>query len=538
MKIALVTDTHLAPAATAFQQNWRAVRTWIDALLPDLLVHLGDITADGVRDPAQFQSVAALFSYLPCKVMFLPGNHDIGDNPPAPGLPGEHPLDLKCLEQYQRVFGPDRWSLELNGWQLIGLNAQLLGTGFREEEEQFAWLTSELGRHSGPVGLLIHKPLFRRSPNDDEVHVRYVPSLPRQRLLSELSTRELRFVASGHAHQARRLTVGGVEHVWVPSASFFIPDEVQERIGYKQVGAMTLALQPAGHHFDLHLPAGIEQHSLLEHADVYPEVAALRERVPPQQSLASMKYLRLRQICLIAPSLAPAVADVRAVLGLEPVYYDPAVAKYGLENAIFAFGWDVLEIVAPIEAGTAAERFLKRSGGRGGYMVILDCDDPERMRRHAEALGIRIANVIDHHPYRGIQLHPRDCRAAMIEFNHTIGGDALNGPYHPGGPSWPQAVRTGTLLEAEIESPNPAELARHWGKIMDRPVSFARADPLIHLDHGSLRFVRPKGGTSECLGGLLIEVPQPDRVRRAAAERGLTDDDGFRLYGVRIRVVG
>jgi hypothetical protein len=111
-----------------------------------------------------------------------------------------------------------------------------------------------------------------------------VPSLPRQRLLAAVSTRQLRFVASGHAHQVRRLTVGGIEHVWVPSASFFIPDEVQERIGDKQVGAMTLALQPAGHHFDLHLPAGIEQHNLLEHADVYPEVAALRERVLPNKA--------------------------------------------------------------------------------------------------------------------------------------------------------------------------------------------------------------------------------------------------------------
>jgi catechol 2,3-dioxygenase-like lactoylglutathione lyase family enzyme len=269
-----------------------------------------------------------------------------------------------------------------------------------------------------------------------------------------------------------------------------------------------------------------------------PCVNASSPTKPSFQTVASMKYLRLRQICLVAPSLAPAVDDVRAVLGLEPVYHDPAVAKYGLENAIFALGCDVLEIVAPIEADTAAERFLKRSGGRGGYMVILDCDDPEQIRRHAEALGIRIANVIDHHPYRGIQLHPRDCRAAMIEFNHTIGGDALDGPYHPGGPSWPQAVRSGALLEAEIESPNAAELARHWSKIMDRPLSYTGAHPVIHLDHGSLRFVRPKGGTSECLGGLLIEVPQPDRVRRAAAERGLTDDDGFRLYGVRIRVVG
>jgi hypothetical protein len=251
-----------------------------------------------------------------------------------------------------------------------------------------------------------------------------------------------------------------------------------------------------------------------------------------------MPYLRLRQICLVAPSLAPAIEDVRALLGLEPVYRDPAVGKYGLENVVFALGCDVLEIVAPVQSDTAAERFLKRSCGRGGYMVILDCDDPERLRQSAAEIGVRTANVIDHGPYHGVQLHPRDCRAAMIEFNHTVGGEALDGPYHPGGPSWPPANRPGALLEAEIEAPNPAELAHHWGNILGRAASAEAGDPVIYLDHGLLRFVHPKGGTSECLGGLRIQMPDPDRIRRAVAERGIADDDGFRLHGVRIRVVG
>lgn len=251
-----------------------------------------------------------------------------------------------------------------------------------------------------------------------------------------------------------------------------------------------------------------------------------------------MPYLRLRQICLVAPALAPAMEDIRGLLGLEPVYRDPAVAKYGLENVIFAIGCDVLEIVAPIQPDTAVERFLKRSGGRGGYMLILDCDDPERLRRSAAEIGVRTANVIDHGSYHGVQLHPRDCRAAMIEFNHTVGGDSLDGPYHPGGPSWPPANRAGALLEAEIEGLNPTELAHHWSKIMDRAASTGAGDPVINLDHGSLRFVRPKDGAGECLGGLCIQMPDPDRIRRAAAKRGTADDHGFRICGVRIRVVG
>jgi hypothetical protein len=61
-------------------------------------------------------------------VPFLPGNHDIGDNPIAPGAPTKHALDLARLEEYRVLFGPDRWSFHTGAWQVIGVNAQLFGT--------------------------------------------------------------------------------------------------------------------------------------------------------------------------------------------------------------------------------------------------------------------------------------------------------------------------------------------------------------------------------------------------------------------------
>ena len=89
-------------------------------------------------------------------------------------------------------------------------------------------------------------------------------------------------------------------------------------------------------------------------------------------------------------------------------------------------------------------------------MIILDCDDPERRRQHAQNMGIRIASSLRYETYHGVQLHPRDSGAAMIEFNHTAGGEKVDGPYHPAGPDWQHAVRTGItsrLLLAEIEAP-------------------------------------------------------------------------------------
>ena len=147
-------------------------------------------------------------------------------------------------------------------------------------------------------------------------------------------------------------------------------------------------------------------------------------------------YMRLRQICLVAPHLEPVISDIAAIMGLNECYRDGNVAKYGLENALLPVDTILLEVVAPFQPGTAAGRFIEKTGGRGGYMAIFCCDDPDARGKHANAMGVRTANVITHAPYRGVQLHPRDCRAAFIEFNHTDGSDDVLGPYPPAGPDW------------------------------------------------------------------------------------------------------
>ena len=116
----------------------------------------------------------------------------------------------------------------------------------------------------------------------------------------------------------------------------------------------------------------------------------------PSSTQHAGDYLRLRQICLVAPDLEPAVDAVRAIFGLEVCFRDPAVGKYGLVNALFVFGHQFLEIVAPTREGTTAGRFIERSGGRGGYMAIFDCTDPERRRELVQTLGVRVANLLDY----------------------------------------------------------------------------------------------------------------------------------------------
>ncbi len=227
------------------------------------------------------------------------------------------------------------------------------------------------------------------------------------------------------------------------------------------------------------------------------------------------------------------------MFGLEVCFRDPAVGKYGLVNALFVFGHQFLEIVAPTREGTTAGRFIERSGGRGGYMAIFDCTDPERRRELVQTLGVRVANLLDYPGYWGIQLHPRDCRATMLEFDRTDGAQDIDGPYHPAGEHWRDAQRLDRVRGMpmiEVESPDAADLAGHWGRIADRPVvADAQGRPALRFEQGAVSFVAAPAGTPERLSAVHVDVADPGAVLAAAAARGCAlDGDGFMLCGVRI----
>jgi hypothetical protein len=245
-------------------------------------------------------------------------------------------------------------------------------------------------------------------------------------------------------------------------------------------------------------------------------------------------YIRLRQICLVAPQLEPLIGDIAVIMGLRVCYRDGNVAKYGLENALLPIDTILLEVVAPLQDGTAAGRFLQKTGGRGGYMAIFCCDDPDARGQHAKEIGVRVANVIDHAPYHGVQLHPRDCRAAFIEFNHTAGSDDILGPYPPAGPDWQTSIAkdvTQALTGVEMQSPDPKDLAEHWGRILGIPVSLGEGG-VSELKLPNCRF-RFTAGTSEIMSGLTFRVSDIAAVRDAARNKGCAAaGDSFLLGGV------
>jgi hypothetical protein len=249
-------------------------------------------------------------------------------------------------------------------------------------------------------------------------------------------------------------------------------------------------------------------------------------------------YLRLRQICLVAPKLEPVIADIAGIMGLAVCYRDGNVEKYGLVNALLPVDTILLEVVSPFRAGTAAGRFIDKTGGRGGYMAIFACDDPDARATAANALGVRTANVITHAPYHGVQLHPRDCRAAFIEFNHTDGSDDVSGAYPPAGPDWQEYIHkevTQVLTGVEMQGPDPVGLAEHWGRILGLPVSRGEGGAVeLKLPNAVFRFAE---GESEIMSALDFRVADAEHVCKAARARGYdVSGNEFLLGGVVFRL--
>ena len=252
-RLTQISDTHLARRLTKLTDNFHRVSEYIDAKRPDLVINSGDLAFDGPTSRDDLEFARTLHDALPVSCRYLPGNHDIGDNPTEVGPPPSQPVTEQDRQIFLSIFGEDRWRFEAAGWCFIGLNSLVMNTGLASEAEQFDWLASQLSDTNGkPVALFLHKPLFLNSPGDPELaatSIRYVPMPARRRLVEMFRAVDLRLVACGHIHQRRDFTFDHVRHVWAPSAGFVISDARQEVIGIKEAGLVEYRFQP--HSFEV-----------------------------------------------------------------------------------------------------------------------------------------------------------------------------------------------------------------------------------------------------------------------------------------------
>jgi hypothetical protein len=172
-------DPHLTRRHASLTDNFHRLSDHIAAKRPDLVIDSGDMAFDAPTNPGDLEFAKSLHAALPVECRYLPGNHDVGDNPTAIGPKPSHPASDQRLQAYHAIFGEDRWRFEAAGWCFVGLNSLVMNSGLAREAEQFDWLASQLSTLNGkPLALFLHKPLFLNAPDDPELEssaIRYVP---------------------------------------------------------------------------------------------------------------------------------------------------------------------------------------------------------------------------------------------------------------------------------------------------------------------------------------------------------------------------
>ena len=210
--------------------------------------------------------------------------------------------------------------------------------------------------------------------------------------------------------------------------------------------------------------------------------------------------IQLRQICLVARELEPVIQDLTAILGINRCFVDPGVGKFGLENTLMPIGRNFLEVVAPVEEGSAGGRYLDRRNGDGGYMVITQADSAETqktVRQNALDNDVRVAFESQREDWNLCQLHPGDMKAAFLEIESDAHND-FNGHWHPvGGTGWEDEVKQDVTVDyrgVELQSNDPVGLAELWGKVAGLPVERDGAELKMALNNVVIRFVQEEDG--------------------------------------------
>src|SRR5271166_2340663 len=105
-RIVVLSDIHLSPTHGFFWNNWCIARDFANATGAEAVVVNGDLSINGPDSDAEIEFAASAIGRLRGHVLPLPGNHDVGDEPP--GQDSNQIIDAARLARWDRAFGGDR----------------------------------------------------------------------------------------------------------------------------------------------------------------------------------------------------------------------------------------------------------------------------------------------------------------------------------------------------------------------------------------------------------------------------------------------
>ena len=239
-RIAFLSDTHISVRTNepGVLYNTHADKAFAaaNAAKVDLVLVAGDLTDGGT--PEQMELFKQKLKQLKAPVLFIPGNHDVGN---AGNTDKPITITPERVKGFSEKLGPNWFAREVAGVRVIGIDSCLFETGFKEEAEQWSFLEKELARPCPePVLLLEHYPLFLKTVDEPANSVWNVHPEMRRRLIALLKQGGVRAVLSGHLHRPITNRLDGILLLSNGATAFGLPR------GKQDVGWMLVTVPPDG----------------------------------------------------------------------------------------------------------------------------------------------------------------------------------------------------------------------------------------------------------------------------------------------------
>jgi hypothetical protein len=238
-RLVQISDVHLSRRRPFFHHNWELLVELLSREPCDLILCTGDMTIDGSDFEDELGFAAEQFRRIGREIVFLPGNHDIGNSlPDVRG--GETVITVERREAFVRHFGADFWCREIGShWRLLALNSMLFGSGLAAEAEQAELIRSVAGLRDGRRLLVAqHKPLYMADAGETKPTQGTLYPEHRARLRDLLAPAGPVTLLSGHIHDYKTASWGDLAQIWAPSTAFVIDSDgvLYPRYGIRRVG--------------------------------------------------------------------------------------------------------------------------------------------------------------------------------------------------------------------------------------------------------------------------------------------------------------
>lgn len=220
--ILFLADPHLGEDRPGHQASFDEVVQRAAPMRPQLVVVLGDVTEDGKLRESYFDDARRQIARFDCEVLCIPGNHEEGYNVHRTSWSPR--VERSFLERFARHLNPMPWSRRVGAVRVLGIDSQILGSGFEEETLQRKWLADQLQSRQADDAIVVvmHTPLYLKThgPQDDEHDYWAVPHAGRGDLLACLQQNPPAMLLAGHVHRQINLPCDFCTYRTLASSSF------------------------------------------------------------------------------------------------------------------------------------------------------------------------------------------------------------------------------------------------------------------------------------------------------------------------------